>query len=140
MKRSGILVAMIIATLPAIAGAQTTAKSAAKVETKAMTKAARKADTPASLKAEAKITEAAARSIALKQIVGGSVKSSEIEREKGHLVYSFDITVAGKSGIDEVLVDAMDGSIVSTEHETPKMEKAEAKKEAKEKTSAKKKK
>ena len=81
------------------------------------------------LKAEAKISKDSAKVVALAQVPGGKVKSSELEREKGTIVYSFDISVKGKSGIEEVLVSAIDGSVVSHEHETPKMEKAEAKKE-----------
>ena len=39
----------------------------------------------------------------------------------------------GQTGVEEILVSAIDGSVVSQEHETPKMEKAEAKKEKAEK-------
>ena len=49
------------------------------------------------------------------------------------MIYSFDISVPGKTGIEEIAVNAIDGSVVTHEHETPKMEKAEAAKEAKEK-------
>jgi uncharacterized membrane protein YkoI len=87
------------------------------------------ADDPALLK-QAKITEAQARQIALKQ-APGTVKESELEKEKGTLVWSFDID-NGKD-ITEVLVSAIDGHIVSTEHETYKKEAAEKAKEAKEK-------
>ncbi len=127
MKTSGILVAIAFAALPALANSQT-AKASKKPETEAM------------LKAEAKITESVARGIALKEVPSGVVKSSEIEREKGHLVYSFDITVRAQTGIEEILVDAMTGKIISHEHETPKAEKAEARKEAKEKKASAKKK
>lgn len=132
MKKSGILIAIAFAVMPVLASAQTGAKTTAKIS--------RKADTQASLRAEAKIDEATARGIALKQVKSGIVKSSELEREKGHLVYSFDITVPAQSGIEEVLIDAMNGNVISHDHETPKMEKAEARKEAKEKTAASKKK
>jgi len=67
------------------------------------------------------------------QVPNGKVKSSEIERENGKLIYSFDITVPGKTGIEEVNVNAIDGSVVNQEHETPKSEKTEAAAEAKEK-------
>jgi len=49
------------------------------------------------------------------------------------LIYSYDITVPGKTGIDEVNVNAIDGSVVAKQHETPKSEKKEAVQEAKEK-------
>ena len=88
------------------------------------------ADNAALLK-EAKISEAKAREIALKQ-APGTVKSSELEKEKGTLVWSFDITNAKGGGITEVLVSAIDGHIVETKAETAKAEAAEKAKEAKE--------
>ena len=65
----------------------------------------------------AKITPAAATATALAKVPGGTVQSAEIEKEDGKLVYSFDIKVAGKSGIEEVLVDAMTGAVVGVEHD-----------------------
>jgi uncharacterized membrane protein YkoI len=85
-----------------------------------------KKDTPASLRKEAKISQKTARATALKEVPNGKVRSSELERENGKLIYSFDIKVAGKSGIEEVNIDAMTGAVVAHEHETPKAEKKEA--------------
>src|SRR5262245_5797152 len=76
---------------------------------------------------QAKVTPADAQKTALSKVSGGTVKSAELEREHGKLVYSFDIKVAGKSGVEEVMVDAQTGALVSREHETPAKEKAEAK-------------
>ena len=87
----------------------------------------------AKLKAEAKVKEAEAIAIARKEVPTGKIESGEIERENGKLIYSFDIKVPGKSGIEEVNVDATTGSLVAHEHETPKAEKKEAAMEAKEK-------
>ncbi len=75
----------------------------------------------------AKVTPAAATATALTKVPGGKVQSAEIEKEDGKLVYSFDIKVTGKSGIEEVLVDALTGAVVSVEHETPADEAKEAK-------------
>lgn|SRR5437763_7270198 len=143
-----IAVAVAIAATTAVAGAQGTtySKSSAKpATTPSMTKPATQASTTkpthkkattspsqATLKKEAKISEETARATALKQVPNGKVKSSEIERENGKLIYSFAITVPGKSGVEEVNVNAIDGSVVGTEHESAKTEKAEAAKEAKE--------
>ena len=91
------------------------------------------AQSQAALKREAKISEATARAIALKEVPNGIVKSSELEREHGTLIYSYDIKVPGKTGIEEIAVSAINGSIVAREHETPKMEKKEAALKAKEK-------
>jgi uncharacterized membrane protein YkoI len=86
------------------------------------------------LKSLAKISKDSAKTVALSKVAAGSkVKSSELEREKGTVVYSFDITVPGQTGVEEILVSAIDGSVVSQEHETPAQEKAEKKKEKAEK-------
>lgn len=92
-----------------------------------------KPNSQAALMREAKITKSAATKTALSQVPGGKIKSSEIEREKGKLIYSFDIKVAGKSGIEEINVDAMTGALVAHEHEGAKAEKKEAAQEALEK-------
>ena len=85
----------------------------------------------AKLKAEAKVKEADAIALARKEVPNGRIQSGEIEREGGKLIYSFDIKVPGKSGIEEVNVDAMTGGLIAHEHETPKAEKKEAAAEAK---------
>jgi len=90
------------------------------------------ADDP-KLVAEAKIKETEARATALGQVKDGTVKSEELEREHGHLIYSYDIAVPGKSGIDEVNVDAITGEVIAKTHEGPKAERKEAAAEAKEK-------
>ena len=140
-----IAVAVALAAATTVAGAQGTStyKTAAKPTTQATTpkrhKKVKKAEeSQAALQKEAKITEAAARVTALKEVPNGTVKSSELERENGKLIYSYDITVPGKTGIDEVNVNAIDGTVVAKQHETPKAEKTEAAKEAKEKKAAKK--
>lgn len=90
----------------------------------------KKTEDQAALKKEAKISLEKAREIALKK-APGTVKSSELEREKGKLIYSFDIETSKKE-ITEVNVDAIDGKIVAVEHENAKKEAAEKKQEAKE--------
>jgi hypothetical protein len=85
----------------------------------------------AALLKEAKISEAKAREIALAK-APGTVKSSELEKEKGTLVWSFDITNAKGGGITEVLVSAIDGHVVEAKSETAKDEAAEKAQEAKE--------
>jgi uncharacterized membrane protein YkoI len=100
-------------------------------------KAAKHHETEADLMKLATVSKDSAQATALAAVPGGTVKSSEIEREKKRVVYSFDISVDGKSGVDEVQVDAKTGKIVSKEHESPKKERREARKEAKEKAPAK---
>lgn len=85
----------------------------------------------AQLARQARITMAQARATALKR-APGNVESSELEREHGKLVYSFDIRNA-KGTITEVQVSAITGRVVSVEHENKKQEAAEKRKEAREK-------
>lgn len=75
--------------------------------------------TQAQLKARAKVTEAGAQKIALAKVPGGTIQESELEKEKGKLVWSFDIATAGTQDITEVLVDALTGEIVAMEKEAP---------------------
>jgi hypothetical protein len=48
----------------------------------------------------------------------------------GRLIYSFDIRVPGRPGIEEVQISAIDGRLVSRTHETPAAERREARAEA----------
>jgi uncharacterized membrane protein YkoI len=132
-----IALAVAIAATTSVAGAQgasKVAKSTVKTGTVAKHhKSIKKEESQAALEKEAKIPEATARATALAQVPNGTVKSSELEREKGKLIYSYDITVPGKTGIEEVNVNAIDGTVVGKEHETPKSEKKEKAQEAKEK-------
>jgi uncharacterized membrane protein YkoI len=139
-----IAVAIAIAATTTVAGAQAPAASKAAVKTSTTASAtakrhrrAVKKETQADLQKEAKVSEADARATALKEIPNGTVKSEELEREKGKLIYSYDITVPGKSGVEEVNVNAVDGSVVGKMHESAKTEKKEAAKEAKEKKTTK---
>jgi uncharacterized membrane protein YkoI len=86
-------------------------------------------ETTAQLQRQARISEAQARRTALGAVRNGRVKSHELEREHGRLIYSYDITVPGRGGIEEVTVDARTGRIVTHEHETPADERREARQE-----------
>jgi uncharacterized membrane protein YkoI len=83
----------------------------------------------AALKARAKISGDSAKKIARAQVPSGTIRSGELEEEKGKLIYSFDIKVAGKSGIEEINVDALTGAVVAHEHESDATERKEAKTE-----------
>jgi hypothetical protein len=72
----------------------------------------------AKLQAEAKISRADAERTALAKVPGGSVKEGELEKEKGKLIWSFDIATAGTKDVTEVQVDAITGEVVSVEHES----------------------
>jgi hypothetical protein len=80
------------------------------------------------LAALATITRSDAQKAALASFKDSSkatIKEMELETEHGCLVYSFDIAVAGRSGIQEVQVDAGNGRLLSSKHENAKTEAAE---------------
>jgi len=79
------------------------------------------------LQVQARISCAAARHKAIESIGGKYLRvvSAELEEESGRLVYSFDIARRGRTGVDEVQVDAHSGKVVSTKRESAKDEAAE---------------
>jgi hypothetical protein len=86
----------------------------------------------AKLQAEAKITRAEAEKTALAKAPGGTIKEGELEKEKGKLIWSFDISTPGTSDITEVHVDAITGEVVGVEKETASHEAKEKKGEKEE--------
>ena len=68
---------------------------------------------------QAKITMAEATKTALSQVSGGVIKTAELEKEHGKLVWSFDIATANSQNITEIMVDANTGKIVDRQIETP---------------------
>jgi uncharacterized membrane protein YkoI len=74
---------------------------------------------------DTKITKAEAAKIALARVPNGTIKESELEKEKGKLIWSFDVATPGTKNITEVNVDAITGEIVAVDIETPEKEKAE---------------
>lgn len=73
-------------------------------------------DKPGLLK-RAKISPDSATKLAVAAVPGGRVDKGEIEEEKGKLIYSFDIKVPGKKGIEEIHIDPATGAVVGREHE-----------------------
>jgi hypothetical protein len=74
----------------------------------------------------------AARVRALAVVPSGRVRSAELEREHGRLIYSFDIQVPGRAGIEEVQISALTGRLISRRHESPAAERREARTETRE--------
>lgn len=72
--------------------------------------------------AEAKVSKADAQATALAQVSNGTVKESELEKEHGKLIWSFDIATPDTKDITEVNVDAISGQVVSKEMEKPEHE------------------
>ena len=90
-----------------------------------------KHETQAQLQQEAKVSLTDATATAQKAVPGGKITSHELEREKGKLIYSFDIKIAGKPGTEEVNVDAMTGAMIEKVHESAADEAKESAKDKK---------
>jgi hypothetical protein len=72
------------------------------------------------LAALAQVSQTEAEKTAVAKIGGKenvSVAAAELESEHGCLIWSFDLRIAGKSGVQEVHVDAGNGHVLSVEHE-----------------------
>jgi hypothetical protein len=82
-------------------------------------------ESQAELRAQATITQAEAEKIALARVSDGKVKTVELEKEHGKLIWSFDISMQKSKNITEIQVDAKTGKIVSIQTETPKDQAAE---------------
>ena len=80
----------------------------------------------AKLMAEAKVSRADAEKTALAKAPNGTIKEAELEKEKGKLIWSFDITTPDTKDITEVNVDAITGDVVSVEKEAAESETKEA--------------
>ena len=90
-------------------------------------------ESPAALKAQATITQEAAAKTALAKVPKGKIKSTELEKEHGKLIWSFDLTTPNSRNITEVQVDAKTGKVVAIEVETPADQAKEAAADKKEK-------
>src|SRR5215470_3504097 len=75
---------------------------------------------------QARITKHQAKRIALARVKHGTIKSAELEKENGVLIWSFDVVQPGKKNLTEVWVDAKTGKITSVDVETASTEKKEA--------------
>ena len=104
---------------------QTQQTQAARPTTEPAAGAPASSDLPADLVARATIPVEQARRTARAEIPGATLTAEELEEENGRLIYSFELTTAGSSGIDEVNVDANDGSVIDSQHESPADERAE---------------
>ena len=81
---------------------------------------------PARLEAQAKVGKADAEQTALAKVPNGTVKDGELEQEHGKLMWSFDIATPDSKDITEVQVDALTGTVLAIDHETPEDQAKEA--------------
>ena len=137
VRRMEVLVALVVAgaalAIAAPAGAQAASShpAMAKKASSAAQHAVKVKEATPGLAAQATIGADSAQKIALAQVTHGWVREAELEEENGTLVYSYDIKARGKSGVEEVMVDAKTGAVVSSKHETAKAEAKEAASEKK---------
>jgi len=131
-RRIEVLVALVVAgaafTVAAPAGAQAASSHPAMAKKTASTAqhTMKVKETTPGLAAQATISADSAQKIALAQVSRGWVREAQLEQQNGTLVYSYDIKARGKSGVEEVNVDAKTGAVVSTKHESAKAEAKEA--------------
>jgi len=52
-------------------------------------------------------------------VPNGTIKESELEREHGHLQWSFDMAVPDQKDITEVNIDAITGDVLNIGQEAP---------------------
>lgn len=125
-----VAIAMVGATLAVVApaGAQAASSHPAMAKKAAHTQqgTVKVKEASSGLAAQATLSADSAQKIALAQVPHGWVREAELEQDSGTLVYSYDIKARGKSGVEEVLVDAKTGAVVSTKHESAKAEAREA--------------
>ena len=74
----------------------------------------------AKLQAQAKINKDQAQATALAKVPNGTITESELEKEHGKLVWSFDMTTPNSTDTTEVNVDAISGNLVNVETESGK--------------------
>ena len=87
-------------------------------------------EAPDSLRALARVTLDSASVLALGRVPNGTIQKVELEREDGALIWSFDIQVAGQTGIAEVRVNALTAAIAPVEHEDAAAEAREAREDS----------
>jgi uncharacterized membrane protein YkoI len=73
----------------------------------------------AKLMAQAKVSKEDAQKSVLADVPNGTIKESELEREHGKLIWSFDVATPDSKDITEVNVDAVTGEVVSNQKEAP---------------------
>jgi uncharacterized membrane protein YkoI len=73
----------------------------------------------AKLMVAAKVSKDDAGKTALAKVPNGTIKESELEKEHGKLIWSFDVATPDTKDITEVNVDAITGNVISTEKESP---------------------
>lgn len=135
MKTSSVLAAAVLAGLAFAVGCSKEKQEAAAPIAQAVAPAAVPApafpvEAPDSLRVLATVSVDSAAKLALAQVPTGTVDKVELEREKNALIWSFDIKVPGKTGIEEVAVNALTGAVGATEHENAAAETREAREDS----------
>jgi Peptidase propeptide and YPEB domain len=73
----------------------------------------------AKLRSMARISKSRAEKIALRHVEhAAQISEAEIEGEQDCLIWSFDVKQHGRKGIEEVNIDAGNGRVLGTHHES----------------------
>ena len=136
MKKLGVIAIVALAGVAFAAGCKKDNEANEAAETAAQAPAAPGApaaftvEAPDSLRALARISLDSASRLALARVPTGTIDKVELERENSALIWSFDIKVAGSTGIEEVAVNALTGAVGPTEHENAATETREAREDS----------
>ena len=136
MKKLGVIAVVALAGVAFAAGCKKDNEANEAAETSAQAPAAPGApaaftvEAPDSLRALARISLDSASKLALARVPTGTIDKVELERENDALIWSFDIKVAGNTGIEEVAVNALTGAVGPTEHENAATETREAREDS----------
>lgn len=73
-----------------------------------------------------KVPRKRAETIALRRVGHrAKISSSEVEAEQGCLIWSFELKVPGRKGVQEVNIDAGNGRVLDVHHESAGKESSE---------------
>lgn len=100
------LAAVLLAGVAGVAAAQTPAADPMQSQ------GTYKRTVPDSLLSQVKVSEDSARALALTRVPNGMIQALVLERQRGKLVWAFAIRDPAKSANTEVVVNALDGTIL----------------------------
>ena len=73
----------------------------------------------ASVQAQPRITRQQAENAARELVPGGAIVGGNLERDKGRLLWWFDVSIPGSRNVKAIQIDAYTGAVVSNTIATP---------------------
>jgi uncharacterized membrane protein YkoI len=68
---------------------------------------------PVSLQAQSRITRQQAENAARELVPGGTIVGGNLERDRGRLLWWFDVSIPGSRNVKAIQIDAYTGAVVS---------------------------